>query len=406
MREPVCPAPVERPVCRLAEVREHVDVDRVVALTSELVSVDTRNPPGNEAPIEEAVTKALSHRRPNWKRIEPEPGRMSLIAELPHPEGPDPSRPVLIVNGHLDVVPVNAAAWTHDPFDPVLQDGKLFGRGTADMKGGIAAAICALDAIEAAGAAPACDLVFHFVADEERGGRVGTEALLKQGLIHGDACLIPEPTGLQLCVAERGLMQALIRVEGRPGHGSRPREGISAIEHAAKLVLVLHAGDFGDPEHPLLGRPTANVGTINGGTTFNTVAETCVIGLDRRVLPGATRETTEAGIRKLIESAGVPGLRYEFDVDVFGEASEMSPADPFAQLVGNAVTKATGTSPSVIGMTFTTDARFVRNQAGIPAVVCGPGAVEQAHGNDEYVTVEGLVDATAAFAELYAMFGR
>ncbi|HEX4863238.1 MAG TPA: M20/M25/M40 family metallo-hydrolase, partial [Acidimicrobiales bacterium] len=85
--------------------------------------------------------------------------------------------------------------------------------------------------------------------------------------------------------------------------------------------------------------------------------------------------------------------------------SEMSAGDPFAQLVGEAVAKATGTPPSVIGMSFTTDARFLRNQAGIPAVVCGPGAVEQAHGNDEYVAVEGLVDATAAYAELYAMFG-
>lgn len=385
-------------------MREHVDADRVVALTSELVSVDTRNPPGNEAPIEETVIKALAHRRPAWKRIEPEPGRVSLVAELPHPEGPGSNRPVLIVNGHLDVVPVSADAWSHDPFDPWLEDGKLYGRGTADMKGGIAAAICALDALEDAGAVPACDLVFHLVADEERGGRVGTRALLEQGLIRGDACLIPEPTGLQLCIAERGLMQAFIRVEGRPGHGSRPREGVSAIEHAAKLVLALHAADFGDPEHPLLGRPTANVGTINGGTTFNTVAESCVIGVDRRVLPGATRESTEAGVRERIESAGVPGLRYEFEVDVFGEASEMSSGEPFAQLVGEAVAKATGTPPSVIGMSFTTDARFLRNQAGIPAVVCGPGAVEQAHGNDEYVTVAGLVDATAAFAELFATF--
>ena len=387
-------------------MREHVDAERVVSLTSELVSVDTRNPPGNEAPIEETVVKALSHRHPTWTRIEPEPGRVSLIAEVPHPDGRRTDRPVLIVNGHLDVVPVNAAAWSHDPFDPVLQDGKLFGRGTADMKGGIAAAICALDTLEKAGVSRACEVLFHFVADEERGGRVGTQALLEQGFIRGDACLIPEPTDLQICVAERGLLQAYIKVEGRPGHGSRPREGVSAIENAAKLVLALHAADFGDPEHPLLGRPTANIGTIAGGTTFNTVAETCTIGIDRRLLPGATLASTEGGIRKLIDAAAVADLRYEFEVDMFGEASEMSPDDPFATLVGEAVAKATGSVPQTIGMSFTTDARFVRNQAGTPAVVCGPGSVSQAHGNDEYVTVESLVSATAAYAELYAMFGR
>jgi len=388
-------------------VRSHVDRERVVELTRLLVSVDTRNPPGNEGPIEDAVRGALERWRPRWTRVEPAPGRLSLVAEIPrrehHGEG-DGTRPCLIVNGHLDVVPVKESAWSTDPFDPQVSDGRLYGRGTADMKGGIAAAICALDTLEQAGVEPGCDIVFHLVADEERGGTWGTKVLLDEGLIRGDACLIPEPTDMQLCIAERGLLQALISVEGRPGHGSRPREGVSAIEHAAQLVLALHAADYGDEEHPLLGQPTANVGTISGGTTFNTVAEACVIGLDRRILPGATQESTEKSIRHLIESAGVEGLRYRFDVDTFGEASEMPHDNPWVQAVGDAVARATGSRPETIGMSFTTDARFVRNQARIPAVVCGPGAVEQAHGNDEFVAVERLVDATAAYAELYAAF--
>ena len=273
------------------------------------------------------------------------------------------------------------------------------------MKGGVAAAVVALELLERAGRAPACDLVFHLVADEERGGRWGTQALLDQGLIQGDACLVPEPTNLQLCVAERGLMQARIHIEGRPGHGSRPREGVSAIEQAAQLVLALHAADFGDEEHPLLGRPTANVGTIAGGTTFNTVAEYCTIGLDRRILPGATEESTEAEIRARIDSAGIADLRYRFELDTFGEASEMDPAEAWVAQVGEAVKRATGEQPSVIGMSFTTDARFVRNQAGIPTVVCGPGSIDQAHGNDEFVAVDRLVDAAVAFAELMTSFG-
>lgn len=390
---------------RLPVVRSHVDRERVVELTRLLVSVDTRNPPGNEGPIEGAVREALDRWQPTWTRVEPAPGRLSLIAEIPR--GGDTGtgdRPCLIVNGHLDVVPVKESAWSTDPFDPQVSDGRLYGRGTADMKGGIAAAICALDTLEQAGVEPGCDVVFHLVADEEHGGTWGTKVLLDEGLIRGDACLIPEPTDMQLCIAERGLLQGLISVEGRPGHGSRPREGVSAIEHAARLVLALHAADYGDEEHPLLGQPTANVGTISGGTAFNTVAESCVIGLDRRVLPGATQESTEKEIRRLIESAGVEGLRYRFDVDTFGEASEMPHDDPWVRVVGDAVARATGSRPETIGMSFTTDARFVRNQAGIPAVVCGPGAVEQAHGNDEFVTVERLVDATAAYAELYAAF--
>jgi succinyl-diaminopimelate desuccinylase len=382
-----------------------VDAEGVVDLTKALVEVDTRNPPGHESPIEDVVRTALDRWHPSWTSVEPAPGRLSLIAEVPHPDGPDPERLTLIVNGHLDVVPVGAEGWSHDPFDPQVVDGRLYGRGSADMKGGIAAAVCALGVLERAGISPACNVVFHLVADEERGGRYGTQALLERGLIAGDACLIPEPTGLDLCVAERGLMQARIAVEGRPGHGSRPRDGVSAIEHAARLVLALHAADYGDLEHPLLGRPTANVGTISGGSTFNTVAESCVIGLDRRVLPGATAASTEAKIRELIDAVGIDGLRYGFEVDMFGEASEMPPADPWVKYVGDAVAGATGHQPDIIGMTFTTDARFVRNQAGIPTVVCGPGDVAQAHGNDEFVSVERLVQATVAFAELMAAYG-
>lgn len=384
-------------------MRELVDADAVVDLTSRLVAVDTRNPPGNERPIADTVRAALGRWNPEWEEVEPKPGRVSLVGRLPHPDGPG-ERPTLIVNGHLDVVPVKADAWTRDPFDPQVEDGRLYGRGTADMKGGIAAAICALDLLERAGHKPGCDLVFHLVADEERGGRWGTRALLDQGLITGDACIVPEPTDLDICVAERGLLQGLIHVQGTPGHGSRPRDAVSAIEHGARLVVALHAADFGDPEHPLLGKPSANIGTIEGGSSINTVASTCVLGLDRRVLPGTTEEGNLAAVHARIADAGVEGLRYDIEVLDFGEGSEMPADDPWAKRVGEAVARATGRTPTVIGMTFTTDARFVRNQAGIPAVVCGPGSVAQAHGHDEWVAVDSLVDATAAYAELFASF--
>lgn len=384
-------------------MQDHVDTDAVVDLTSALVAIDTQNPPGGERPISDAVHDALSQWRPVWTEVEPEPGRLSLVAAVPHPDGPGP-RPTLIVNGHLDVVPVLLDAWTQDPFSPTVVDGRLYGRGSADMKGGIAAAVCALDALARSGRAPGCDIVFHFVADEETGGQLGTKVLLEQGMITGDACLVPEPTSLQVCIAERGLLQGHVTVRGRPGHGSRPAESVSAIEHAARLVAGLHGADFGEGDHPLLGRPTCNIGTIEGGRGLNVIAETCRFGVDRRLLPGATPEGAEAELRARIESLGVNGLRYDFERLVYGEASELADDAPFLALVRTAVATATGEEPATIGMSFTTDARFVRNGAGVPAVVCGPGNVEQTHSVDEWVGIDRLTDATAAYAELYAAF--
>ena len=277
------------------------------------------------------------------------------------------------------------------------------------MKGGIAAAICALHTLRRQGIDPATDLpchvAFHLVADEERGGKWGTEVLVAQDRYAGvAACIVPEPTNLDVCVAERGLLVAHMTTLGRPAHGSRPREGVSAIETAAKAVLTLHAGDFGDPDHPLLGRPTCNIGEVHGGSGHNTVAESCRVTIDRRLLPGMTLDDALAAVRARLETIDDPDLRYELEVETFGEASEMAAEHPVAAQVGRAIAEATGRRPDVIGMPFTTDARFVRNQAGVPAVVCGPGRIDQAHVNDEYVEVSALVDATAAYATFLAGF--
>jgi succinyl-diaminopimelate desuccinylase len=385
-------------------MRADVDTNELVALTQALVAVDTRNPPGNERAVAGVCRQALARYGATITEVEPAEGRLSLLASVAHPDGAR-SRPTLIVNGHLDVVPVSAEYWTCPPFDPAVVDGRLFGRGSTDMKGGIAAAICALGVLTRTGRKAACDVVFHLVADEERGGALGTRVLVERGLIEGDACLVPEPTSMSVCVAERGLLVADVVIRGRPGHGSRPREGVSAIEHAASVVLALHAADFGDLPHALLGTPTANVGEIRGGSGHNTVAESCQVVVDRRLLPGASEEDAVAGLRRRIEAAGVNGLDYDLDVRVYGEASELDVAHPFVGQVSRAIQAVTGKEPAVIGMSFTTDARFVRNQAGIPAVVCGPGDVELAHGNDEWVSVDRLVDAAAAYAELYASFG-
>jgi succinyl-diaminopimelate desuccinylase len=383
-------------------VRDLVDTAALLDATRALVAADSRNPPGNERAAADAARALLEARGAVVTEIEPTPGRVSLVATVGAGDG---SRPTLIVNGHLDVVPADPAAWRHDPFGGEVVDGRLYGRGAADMKGGIAAAICALDVVRRSQwKEPACDVVFHLVADEEAGGALGTAVLLERGLVCGDACIDPEPTGLGIGVAERGLLQVEVVIHGVSAHAGDPHRGLSAIEKAAKVVLAVHGADFGE-DHPLLGRPSANVGTIEGGVALNVVADRCVIGIDRRLLPGTSQEQAVASIRHRIDAIGDPHLSYDLAVRVFGEASELDLADPFLAFVQQAYVEALGRTGTIMGMQFATDARFVRNQAGIPTVVCGPGELDQAHRVDESVPVANLVDAAALYAHIYATFG-
>ncbi|MHB8466258.1 MAG: M20 family metallopeptidase [Acidimicrobiales bacterium] len=380
-------------------MRDHISRASVVEMTQALVAADTRNPPGDERIAADIARQLLEPLGCSFEEVEPSPGRVSLIARIGHTD-----RPVLIINGHLDVVPINPSGWTVPPFDGVISDGRIWGRGTADMKGGIAAAIEAVMALGRAGMELPCDVVFHLVADEERGGGLGTAILARDGLIKGDACIVPEPTSLAVCIAERGLSVIDVTLLGRPAHGSEPSRGVSAVEKAAKTVLALHGAAFGQAPHPLLGAPTANAGVIQGGSGHNTVAERCVVTIDHRLLPGETAADAIADVRRLIDAIDDPALRYDTSLVTFGEASELRGDHPWIDVVQAAIASAVGRAAPIVGMPFVTDARFVRNDAGVPAIVCGPGGIEQAHVDDEWVSIDALVDAAAIYAALIASF--
>jgi succinyl-diaminopimelate desuccinylase len=211
---------------------------------------------------------------------------------------------------------------------------------------------------------------------------------------------------MAVCIAERGLSVVDVTLRGRPAHASEPSRGLSAIEKAAKVVLALHGASFGHAAHPLLGTPTANAGVIHGGSGHNTVAERCVVTIDHRLLPGQSADDAVADVRRLIDEIGDPDLIYETYLDTFGEASELAAGHPWVSLVRSSIASVLGNDPPIVGMTFATDARFVRNEAGIPAVVCGPGGIEQAHVDDEWVSIDALVDAAAAYATLMASFDK
>jgi succinyl-diaminopimelate desuccinylase len=379
-----------------------VDESRCAELTAAMVRCDTRNPPGDETAIVPLLTDVLAGLGARTEVFEPAPGRTSVLATVAGAGRPAVGRrPVLLINGHLDVVPVVEDDWTLPPFGGVLRDGLLYGRGACDMKGGIAAAIEGMRACFDAGEPPRCDVVFHLVADEETGGRWGTEALMRADRIAADAAIVPEPSELRVCVAERGVLLAEITVTGRAAHGSDPAVGRSAVADAARLASALHQADFGGTPHPLLGSPTCNVGVIRGGTAPNIVASSCILRVDRRVLPGQSERQALAELSALMHRL-VPDVECTVEALAFAEASELEADHPFVGLVQSA---AESTRP-VRGLFLGTDARFLRNQLGIPTVVYGPGSMTVAHSHDEYVAVAELAEASRTFAGVFTRFGE
>src|SRR4030065_794777 len=259
----------------------------LVDLTIQLVQTSTENPPGNEKVAAQFLKPLLSQMGFKIKTVLSPKGRSNLIAEKRWGKGGR----TLIFNGHLDVVPAgDPSQWKYPPFQGKLSKGRIYGRGASDMKSGIASFIHALSMIDRSkihlhqGA-----VILHLVSDEESHGRQGMGFLTQKGGIHGDATLVGEPTDLHPVIAQKGALWLKISTLGKSAHSARPHLGVNAIEKMMKLIHQINLISL-EKEHPLLGKPTLNVGTIRGGTQINLVPDCCEIELDRRILPSEKKE--------------------------------------------------------------------------------------------------------------------
>lgn len=386
-----------------SEIASGVDAEEAVQITRDLVQAPSVNPPGDEhlaADVAREWLKSAGCRE--IRQVQEIEGRTSLIAEW----GDTSRGPRLILNGHLDVVPAaDHDGWDDPPFSAVVRDGKIFGRGTSDMKSGIAAMLEAVIGLDRVGFEPKGHVQFQLVADEESFGRHGTEYLLKKGLLEGDAAIIGEPTSLMICLGERGAYWATVHATGRAAHGSVPGQGISAVEKIAKATIALHNRDF-ERSHPLLGRPTLNVGTIEGGSKVNVVADRANITIDRRAIPGETEESVQGEIDEILEEISSEDPECKFEVEVFGfaEPSIIERDAPIVRLLAESVESQIGGPPDYYGSPGATDARFLRNQAGIPTVVFGPGIMGAAHTVNEYVDIANIGIAARVYSEVICRF--
>ena len=374
--------------------------DDVEGLTRALVRTPSVNPALEEGGDGEAAVAELAA---SWlaawgfevRLEESEPGRPSVLARLRR--GPGPS---LILNGHLDTVGV--AGMTVDPFSGETRDGRLWGRGSADMKSGVAAALAAArDAASSPEGELRGELIVALTADEEEAG-AGCRGLIEGGLT-ADAAVVCEPTGLAIMPAHKGFTWLCVDFHGQAAHGSRPDRGVDAIRHAGLFLSrldELEATLATRGDHPLLGRGSIHAGTIEGGTAPSVYPSSCRLVLERRTLPGETEEAVRSEVEYLLGQlrSAMPSLDARLEVRMHRGGSEVAPDHELVVRLGESLAES-GIEPRIEGMTAWVEA-VVFNDAGIPAVCFGPGSIGEAHTADESVDVSQLEPARRALSGL------
>jgi succinyl-diaminopimelate desuccinylase len=397
--------------------------DEAVDFAAELVRIPTVNPPGD---CYEDAARAIGDRLakggfavsllPAEGRPEHTPShpRTNVLGIL---EGRGPG-PCLHVNGHFDVVPAGHG-WSVDPFAGLVRDGRLYGRGACDMKAGIAAAVCAAEALRRAGVRLRGRLELSGTVDEESGGLAGVAWLCEQGFIaraRTDYVIIPEPFGVdRVCVGHRGVWWFEVTAHGRTAHGSMPHLGTSAIDAMAAILETVRlelkpALARRTTRMPVVPpesrRATLNVNAVAGGQAGEPVqtpcvADRCTAIFDRRVLPEEGLDAARREVAELLErvKARVPDLRYDLKDRMVVPPVETPETSPLTAGLRAAIRQIVGREPALVASPGSYDHKHVARIAGVEhCVAYGPGPLELAHQPDEHCPVADIAQATQVLA--------
>ena len=398
-------------------------------LVSKLIQMPSVNPPGYTVNVASFIRDWLSGLGFSSEFREYAKDKPNVIAKVGR------GRPVLILNGHMDVVPPgDESRWVYPPFSGKVVEGRIYGRGATDMKGGLAVIMTVFaelaPIIEKQGSGT---LIFSATADEETGGHPGVEALVRDGVLIGDAAIVAEPSGShRYYIGEKGLCQVRLVTRGKPAHGSLPILGdnaimrlVRAINKAEELINEFNRGiklpseladavrnsaevyleaarasglnlTLSDFER-VVGTVSFNPGVVRGGSKINMVPDYAELELDMRVPPGVSPSQVIDYLRS--------GLSGTADVEVLdtSEPNYTSPGELIVRLIHEGIEKVLGTTPKPIIVTGATDGRYFRAR-GIPTVVYGPGELAMAHAYNEYVTVDDLLRAYDVIAYVVRRF--
>ncbi len=367
-----------------------------------LVQTNSINPvfapdSSGEGPLADWVARELDRLGCATARREPRPGRVSVVGRLPGAGG----GPSLMLYAHLDTVGVEGMA---DPWSGDVKDGRLYGRGSYDMKGGLAACLGAVKALRDSSVRLRGDLVVCAVADEETESLGMIDVLTA---VRTDAAIVTEPTELDVCIAHKGFCWLEVETHGRAAHGSRYLEGIDANLRMGRFLAELDRLERSlraRPPHPLLGTPSLHAAVLRGGTGLSTYAANCVLQIERRMVPGETPEGVMQEVEDILASLrrADPAFEAEARMLLARPSYEGSSESAVARAVEAAATDRLQRTPSVIGASYWMDAALIA-EAGIETVVIGPAGAG-AHAAVEWVDLESVISLAEILADTAARY--
>jgi succinyl-diaminopimelate desuccinylase len=384
-----------------------VDAEGVVAFTQALVRVPSTNDPAkgrSEQPAADLV--AAKMREWGWepRYYEAAPGRPNVVAVV---EGGGGDGPTLMFEGHTDVVTEgDLSAWTVDPFGAEIRDGRLWGRGSADMKSGLAATLYATRALQLAGPFPGRVKVCA-LADEE-GLMIGAHHFVTEGLAADvDGAIVAEPEAGEICAVAKGALRLRVDLTGKMAHGAMPQHGRNPIRAVGELLVALRSLQDElqrrHPAHRHLGEVYVTPTVVRAGTEeqVNVIPATASVFVDVRTVPGVEHKEIADRVRAL---AARDGIAAEVSVLVDRPPVDVPVDDPVVAALAAAHRDVYGSEPVYGGVPGSTDGTVLTHWGGIPSVVYGPGGKWIAHQADEYVEVAEIVRCTRVFAEAARRF--
>jgi succinyl-diaminopimelate desuccinylase len=363
-----------------------------VQMTRKLIAFETINPPGRERACAEYLAALLANAKFDVSLNTLHEDRASIVAR----RGGSRKKPPLVFTGHLDVVPLGTTPWTRDPFGGEIVDGRLYGRGSSDMKSGVAAFVVA--AIAASDSLGDDYGIMLIVTAGEETGCHGAAALCRDGSLGpAGALIVAEPTGNRPFIGHKGALWLKATTRGISAHGSMPERGDNAIYKAAKAIERLRNLDFKVSRHPALGWPTLNVGTIHGGMNINSVPDRTEIEIDIRTTPSIDHVVLKETVRKAMgENADIEVL-----IDLPGVWT--APQIPWVARSMDIASKITGVALTEQTATYFSDASVLTPALGdVPTLILGPGEPTQAHQTDEWCEVTRISQAVDIFSAIIA----